>query len=121
MEQDVADNTSHLMLIMWDCYGIEAVIDVTAEEQNCLFDMIRGKTQTFHSWLKTTLQHLTLRAQANGQRNYEVYSIWVDENITADDITSAFEENPQNMADLIRQRGRVIFRNARGSQKQVIF
>jgi len=111
--------TGHLMLIMWDMYGVEAVIDVTAQLQNQLFDMIR-ESDHFNQWLNHTINYLTLRARANSQRNYEVFSIWVDESIDADTLRAEFTSSPQLMADLVRSRGNRIFGSANPSHRQVI-
>lgn len=107
------------MLIMWDMYGVEAVIDVTAQLQNQLFDMIR-ESDHFNQWLNHTINYLTLRARANSQRNYEVFSIWVDESIDADTLRAEFTSSPQLMADLVRSRGNRIFGSANPSHRQVI-
>ena len=120
MDIGIAEDGSHLMLIMWDQYGLEAVIDVTKEEKQQLFDLIAGRND-FTTWLNSTVSYLVMRARANSQRNSEVYSIWVDDGLTEDDVADAFAENPQNMADLIRERGTALVRSSRGSQKQVIF
>ena len=111
--------TGHLMLIMWDMYGVEAVIDVTAQQQNQLFDMIR-QIDHFNQWLNQTIIHLTLRARANSQRNYEVFSIWVDESVDADTLRAELTSIPQIMADLVRSRGNRIFGSANPSHRQVI-
>ena len=117
---DIAEpETGHLMLIMWDMYGVESVIDVTARQQNQLFDMIRGSDQ-FNQWLNQTINCLILRARANGQRNYEVFSIWVDKSIDADTLRAEFADSPQLMADLVRSRGNRIFGSANPTHRRVI-
>ena len=121
MDIGIAEDGAHLMLVMWHQYGIEAVVDITKQQKEQVFDILATGRDSFGSWLNTTVTHMTLRARANDQRNYEIYSIWVDESIGEEDILSAFDENPQNMANLVRERGTEIFKNGRGSQKQVIF
>ena len=117
---DIAEpETGHLMLIMWDMYGVESVIDVTAHQQNQLFDMIRGSDQ-FNQWLNQTINYLILRARANGQRNYEVFSIWVDKSIDADTLRAEFTSSPQLMAHLVRSRGNRIFGSANPTHRRVI-
>jgi hypothetical protein len=49
------------------------------------------------------------RARANSQRHYEVYTVTMDSGITDQDVRAMFEENPQAMADLIRERGHKIY------------
>ena len=54
------------------------------------------------------MSKLVLRARFNTQRHYEIYAIEVDSSISKDDLVTQFKENPQGMAELIRERGRVI-------------
>lgn len=55
------------------------------------------------------LNALILRARYNPQRHYEIYTVDVDETITAKDMIDMFEEDPQGMADLIRDRGNQLY------------
>jgi hypothetical protein len=112
---------ARLMIIMWDQYGLEAVIDVTQEQKNRLFDMITGQDNSFDQWLNRTVSYCILRAQVNSQRAYEIYSIKVDSAVTADDMAQWFNDNPQQMADLIRQKGNSMYTATAGHRKQVIF
>ena len=57
--------------------------------------------------------------QANPQRNYEIYFMGADEDITAEDIRESFEANPQNMVDVIRERGKCFY-SRRNTEKRVI-
>jgi len=59
-----------------------------------------------------------MRARANGQRHYEIYTMMVQEGITDEDIRGMFEADPQGSADLIRDRGNQIYSD-RVNQKEV--
>jgi hypothetical protein len=122
MNNQFDQDDARLMIIMWDQYGLEAVIDVTQEQKNRLFDMIAGQDNSFDQWLSRTVSYSILRAQVNSQRNYEIYSVRVDSAVTADDMAQWFNDNPQQMADLMRQKGNSLYTAAgAGHRKQVIF
>lgn len=94
-------NTRHY-LIMWDELGLDSICDITSiEEQNVLAVLSEGKQ------IKPTemLQSFLLRARFNGHRNYEVYSIRIEDSISANDIKQFFTDNPKAITELIKQRG----------------
>ena len=98
----------HQFVLMWDCYGLEYIEDVTVAQQQQMMDVLRGaerKTRPF------SLSMLQLRAQANPQRNYEIYFVTATDGITADDIREMFENSPQTAADTIRRIGHQFYSN----------
>ena len=60
---------------------------------------------------------LAMRAKFNSHRFYEIYAIDVDDGITSDDIKDWFESAPQEMADLIRKRGRKLYSDRRDKRR----
>lgn len=94
---------SHTFALMWDCDGLEAVIDVTECEQERAWAMLKGIQNP--PYKLTNLHHWRMRAQANPQRHYEIYILKAEPGITKDDVRSAFESAPQQMADTVRQLG----------------
>jgi hypothetical protein len=121
LEESMTDNLEPtLLLVMWDQMGLETVIDVTEKQKSELFDTLITGESRFNQWLNRTVSYLTMRARANSQRHYELYSIRVDHSITAQDIRDQFETAPQCIVDLIRERGTVLW-NGRIKQAQVIF
>jgi hypothetical protein len=112
---------TRLMIVMWDQYGLESVIDVTQEQKNRLFDMITGKDQTFEQWLNQTVHYCIMRATVNSQRNYEIYSVKVDTHMDGSYMTKLFEENPQMIVNLIRKRGHKLYSASAGYRQPVIF
>lgn len=121
MQTAINENGDHLMLVMWDMYGVEAVVDITERESEELFNMLRTENTTYAKWLNQTVTFMTMRAQVNNQRNYEIYSVWVSSGITSEDIVEMFTTSPQEAADLIRLRGNCVFGSRENKQKQVIF
>ena len=45
----------------------------------------------------------------NPQRHYEVYTVQTDPSINKDDMVRMFEDSPQTMADLVRERGNKLY------------
>ena len=52
---------------------------------------------------------ILFRARMNPQRHYEVYTVQTDPSITKEDIIRMFEDSPQSMADLVRERGEKLY------------
>ncbi len=109
---------SHMFAVMWDCDGLEAVVDVTYREQERTWLMLKGER---NPPIKVpNLSQWKLRAWANGQRNYEIYVLEVEDGITEDDIRSAFEAAPQEMADTVRRVGHKFYSNRLEPEKRAI-
>jgi hypothetical protein len=102
--------------VMWDCLGLEAAINVTEIEKKRTWAVLQGRTGR-EVPAPPNILHWELRARANPQRNYEIYIVTVDEGITVEDITSAFEANPQGMADTVRKIGHKFYSNRRQEQE----
>jgi hypothetical protein len=98
---------SNLFLVSWDCNGLEAVINVTEYEKEEVWATLRNEPHP--AKLGSTIRHLMLRAQANSQRHYEIYTMSAQEGITDEDIRGMFDTDPQGSADLIRDRGNKIY------------
>ena len=92
----------HQFVVMWDCYGLEYIGDITASEQAKAWAVLQGKS--FEVTIPN-LMHMKLRAQANMQRHYEIYVFNAAEGITSNDIRDMFEGDPQTAADTIRRIG----------------
>ena len=108
------------MIVSWDRTGLESCRDITdllsasddQERHNLLERIIDPDSVPVNQArleLNTWINVLMLRANANSHRNYEIYVVDVDPGITADDITQQFDAVPQDMANLVRARGKKIF------------
>jgi len=107
-------------LIMWHSYGLEAIIDLgeiyraheDADAQkmwNILANKPQPQTQSLRTNLGQLISNCMLRARANAERGYEIYSIRTKSSIKKSDLTELFTDNPQSAADLIRARGQKLF------------
>ena len=94
--------STHQFVVMWDMYGLEYCEDITAIQKSKTWNALRGVPSDARI---PNLMHLKLRAQFNSQRRYEIYIIEAESGITAEDIMSMFENNPQVAADTIRRQG----------------
>jgi hypothetical protein len=98
---------SNTFLLSWDCQGIEAVVNVTEYEKEQVWAELKNEDGPA-KW-QSVVSHLMMRARANPQRHYEIYTINVEEGIGEDDVREMFEQDPQGSADLIRDRGNQIY------------
>ena len=103
---------SNTFLLSWDCQGIEAVVNVTEYEKEQVWAELKNEdvpaTWPSAKW-QSVVSHLMMRARANPQRHYEIYTMTVEEVISEDDVREMFEQDPQGSADLIRDRGHKIY------------
>jgi len=72
------------------------------------------------SVLNQIVQRILIRARANSQRHYEVYTIQTAHGITEQDLRDMFNNNPQHAADLIRERGNQLYSDRVTQRTQVI-
>jgi hypothetical protein len=103
--------TKNAYLFMWDQYGIEAIVPISQYEDQQKLDLIAvlcGKP-VGHNPLFHIINHMILRARYNPERRYEIYAIDCDENITLDALEESWKDNPQAMANLIREKGVSLF------------
>ena len=100
------EDKSHTFVAYWDCLGFETIFDMTSYERTRLLEDLSGRDPS----PAPNLQHMTLRARFNPQRNPE---IWVFSSTVDEDTLRKFaEENPQALVDMIRENGRNVYRTA---------
>ena len=98
---------SNLFLVSWDSNGLEAVINITDYEKEAAWATLKDEDTPTN--LSSMVRHLMLRAQANPQRHYEIYTMTAVDGITDEDIRGMFDNDPQGSADLIRNRGNKMY------------
>jgi hypothetical protein len=92
-------------LAMWDMYGLEFVFDTGRWEKEYMWSILSEKPKP----TTPSIQMMILRAKANPQRCYEIYSFNADDGITEQTIKLSFESAPQGMVDFIRKNGQKIY------------
>jgi hypothetical protein len=120
----------NLFVVSWDNTGLEACIDLTEDrnssdnfEQEKIFDLIRDPEKTpVNEPLRRVNQLVSmmiLRAKANPQRHYEIYTVTTTKDVTAQNLRDLFETAPQAAADMIRERGNRLYSD-RANQKNIV-
>jgi len=122
---------TNTFIISWDMTGLEAVVDVTQDlaagelrDQEVLFDILKEPEANHGNepWrrINSIIQTMTLRARANTQRHYEIYSIQTVDDIDRSTLERLFEDDPQAAAELIRDRGTKLYSDRIAKRTQVI-
>ena len=96
-------------VVMWDMHGLESLINVSKiekeheqwEKEN-IFRVLKEDNTTLKP-AHVPLDMMILRAKFNSQRHYEIYTF--DSELSEQDIRKTFEDNPQVIADAIRNVG----------------
>lgn len=90
-------------IVMWDCYGLESLINVTLNEQENILAVLREEPVKYSN----PLHHMLIRARVNYQRNYEIYTF--DSELLDDELRDLFSDDTQSIVDSIREVGKVLF------------
>ena len=110
---------SRTFAMMWDCYGLEALVDCTEVLKQHTWAELAGADRS-RLPQPPNLQMWEMRARFNPQRNYEIYVMNTDDDVTGDDLRQAFEDAPQHMADTVRVWGRQIYSARDTSRERII-
>ena len=115
-------STTNAYIFAWDNTGIEAVIPITQYEQHDRDNTMRilSDEKTVRNPLNNIIQMLVLRAKANPQRHYEIYSVDCSVEMDEDWWREQWASDPQGCADLVRERGNKMYSDRADKSKQVI-
>ena len=108
---------SHTYVLSWDCYGLEACINISEIEKNTMWKTLKNEDVSRDPNVNQIVSMIQLRARFNSQRHYEIYCIDTEDNISDQDIRDMFEADPQGSAELIRARGRKIYSDRQEEHK----
>jgi hypothetical protein len=111
------ESISRCFLVSWCSEGLEAVMDITDLEQRAMIDILKTGRPKIN--INHYVQMMMMRARANPQRHYEIYTFNATYEITSADIDDYFKSNPQMAADRIREIGTKIFSD-RATEKKVV-
>lgn len=100
-----------LYLAYFDSLGFECILDLTKHEKRAIWNALADKPQS-----KLPVFQMILRAKANPQRFPEIYSFWSE--LDLETLISYTKDNPQGLADLLREKGNPIYVTPR--QKEII-
>lgn len=107
----------HSILLVWDCLGLEYACDLTEYDKDLMWSALKGEKPTVRI---PGLDILILRARANPQRNYEIYTVQVEPDVTLKDIKQMFKDTPQAIVDLVRARGHRLYSDRQYAEDRVI-
>lgn len=94
-----------LFLLSWDMLGLDSVVNITDLEKEAAWAALQDqKSRSLGSVVNAVL----MRARANSQRHYEVYTVHMD-GVNEQEIRAMFDAQPQEMANLIREHGHKIY------------
>jgi hypothetical protein len=113
--------TTNAFIFSWDQLGIEAIVPITQYEHHDKQNLINilSEKPTKRNPLDSIVRSLLLRARFNTQRHYEIYAVDCDASLDEAFWRKQWEENPQDTADLIRERGHKLYSD-RATKKPVI-
>jgi hypothetical protein len=114
--------TVNTFVLSWDQEGLEAVVPVSEIERERTWQALKQdfddpKIDNRLESVTAIVGRLMMRAKFNSHRHYEIYAIDVEDGITSDDVRDMFDQNPQASADLIRERGRMLYSDRRLKNK----
>lgn len=110
---------SRMFAMMWDCYGLEIIEDCTDVLKQHTWAELAGEDRR-RLPQPPNLQIWEFRARFNPQRNYEIYVLTTEDDVTLGDLCQAFNDHPQHMADTVRAQGTQIYSARDTSQERVI-
>jgi len=109
----VRKKKENVFIVMWCSEGLECIIPVDSQlESTAQFKALAGDPDAYKeaNELSNLLHVLKIRAQANPQRHYEIYVVSTD-GIDEKMIREMFNDSPQMIVDLIREKGKKILSN----------
>lgn len=121
-----------VFLLSWDMTGLETLLDLTTlqhleeegERQRILAILSSPNAEDPGNQagkvLNGTVMSILMRARANAHRHYEVYTIQVAPGVTEKQMWDLFLQDPQQAADLIRERGNCLHSDRIPTRTQVI-
>ena len=107
---------SRVYICMWDENGFETLKDCTSWERDTFLATIAGRD------LKpapVNLQAMMMRARFNPQRAYEIWTFNTEESLDEDTLWRYAEETPQALVDMIRNRGKQLYANAKITEARI--
>lgn len=125
------EEIGNTFLVYWCDEGLESVVDITEYlaqanefEKEFVWELLKDPNNPPVNYARNRINqmtsHMSLRAQANSQRSYELYCLHTTSDITKQELEGYFDASPQTAADLVRGRGTRLFGDPAGKRKQVI-
>lgn len=111
---------SNTFVVSWDMFGVEAIINVSDIEKRTMWSALQGEDTSRDPNVNQIVSMMMLRARVNAQRHYEIYAIDTEDGVDEQQLREFFDNDPQAMADLIRDRGRELYSDRMNTGKAII-
>lgn len=111
---------SNTFVVCWDMLGLEAIVNISDIEKRTMWNALQGEDTSRDPNVSQIVSMMTLRARINSQRHYEIYAIDTEDEVDEQQMREYFENNPQGMVDLIRERGRELYSDRGDPDRAVI-
>lgn len=102
-------------LAMWDCNGLECLIDITDLEGDAMIAGLKG--ESFKAPFNIGM--MIMRARFNTQRSYEIYTFETESDIDYDCVKDMFDNTPQVIVDAVRKNGNKIYSDYSKKEKVI--
>ena len=116
-EDDDEEPDNHF-LVMWCSEGLECVIPI--DNGQAMMDKLLDNDRNYEKELGKQLFMMKMRANANMQRHYEIYKLDTHCGIDKEMIEQMFEDSPQFIVDLIREKGVKLYSNRATGKPAII-
>jgi hypothetical protein len=112
MENYEDESVSNDFIVMWCNSGLECIVPLEINKLDDGANFLAKLEDRENEYLKEInrmIWMMELRARANPDRHYEVYKLTTSDGITKEQLEEMFEDSPQMIVDLIREKGVKIY------------
>lgn len=95
----------NVYIVMWDSYGVETIVNANELDAQDVFNNLNGSTSND---LAEAVGLMCIKARSS-DKNYEIYSIKTENDVSKEDLTDMFENDFANTTALIRASGKKIY------------
>jgi hypothetical protein len=110
MTDYIDENNQITYLLVWTSFGFEDITNLTKLIEEEILDKLIEKERIYKS-AASIIDFWLLRARLNPHRNYNVYTINVSGDITEDYLLMLSKDNPQNFANLVKEKGTKLYKS----------
>jgi len=109
-----------IYLTMFDNEGFDGLVNISEIEQQQFLDKLSSDDILNTNKVNEVYTIMKLRARMNSQRNPEIWSFNVSDDIDHQDILTMAEESPQTLADFVRENGTMHLETGQRTKQRII-
>lgn len=109
----------HQWIVLFDSRGIDSLLALDTLKEEAIINKLSGEPVPYGQ-LNGKISTLMLRARCNLQRSPEVWAYATEDDISYEAMRKLWEDTPQSMADLIRQRGTLLFNGVEKENRVIV-